>query len=852
MRADGSIVAILAVMILTLASQSVFWTHLNAENNRHLENETETKKYSPPISHLGAIQHPNVDPNVLGSSLINDLDLSENGSMISCGWFYDEVSIGGSVYHSEVRDNGYPSLDGFISIEDTNGQMDVFILNGSGYLRVHECEEDGRGGAYFMMDAYGFDSPLNLTGTPVTAQGYWVGHVTRNDTVDLLVRVPGSSARDMLLSTNGVIIVGDYIDNISFGLWNLSARKYTSVFAAELSFNGSWNWAAGAGGLNSTETAWGVTEDDDHVFIIGSYCMTSAGGQCTIDFGSHSITSVASSDIYVAALNKLTTQWDWVRSAGSSGYDDGKAIELGDDGHLYLGGNYRSSISIGLASLSNAGNDDVFIASMDTNGSWRWALGGGGNGHENVEDIAVFNQTVVVGGSHCISQSFCSSTFGSTTIPSNGYSDVFFASATTSGDWIQANGGGGSSSRYRADSATAVAYTNDAQLLVAGHFESSATFGTTSLTGYSGRYSGFIWTLFGDSDGDGVADGDDNCLTVSNPLQLDYDGDGKGNTCDDDDDDDGIPDDSDYCTHALLNWTSNQSTDYDSDGCQDAHEDSDDDGDGVLDITDLCQKGLLDWSSDETTDNDRDGCHDDVEDEDDDHDTILDDLDKCPRGKINWFPVSNNDHDSDGCMDSTEDGDDDDDGILDEPDLCSRGMLTWKSSPSNDFDSDGCRDSDEDDDDDNDTIPDWRDSCPTGSHGWVYTPETDHDQDGCHDHDGDGDDDDDGIPDEDDRCAWGRMGWTSNARTDFDGDGCEDREEDDDDDGDGVQDDVDSCPKSEIGWVSNSRDDADGDGCVDEPRGVLSLITSLIVPPSTILILALVGFLVIRRWKKAS
>ncbi len=72
---------------------------------------------------------------------------------------------------------------------------------------------------------------------------------------------------------------------------------------------------------------------------------------------------------------------------------------------------------------------------------------------------------------------------------------------------------------------------------------------TISLTASCGAYSAsasfsidVLPEPLDDADGDGVADGADNCPLTYNPSQQDTDGDGSGDLCDTDDDNDGYPD----------------------------------------------------------------------------------------------------------------------------------------------------------------------------------------------------------------------------------------------------------------------------------------------------------------------
>ena len=158
-----------------------------------------------------------------------------------------------------------------------------------------------------------------------------------------------------------------------------------------------------------------------------------------------------------------------------------------------------------------------------------------------------------------------------------------------------------------------------------------------------------------DGDGDGIADGADNCIGISNTDQIDTDHDGLGDACDPDDDNDGVLDAADNC-RLVANPDQN---DTDGDGVGDACT-NDTDGDGVLNAGDNCP--LI--ANPDQKDTDRDGIGDAC-DPDDDNDGLPDTADDCPA-------VANpgqDDRDSDGIGDAC-DPDNDNDGVPDTADNC--------------------------------------------------------------------------------------------------------------------------------------------------------------------------------------
>ena len=227
-----------------------------------------------------------------------------------------------------------------------------------------------------------------------------------------------------------------------------------------------------------------------------------------------------------------------------------------------------------------------------------------------------------------------------------------------------------------------------------GHQHACALLDDNSIVcwGHHGGQTGTIGTGYSQ---------DSNFNTISNYNSPQYVNTPLGvfvNTNTRDMDGDGIFNHQDQCPNGDTDWTSNSSTDYDNDGCQDSLEDLDDDNDYLLDTEeDANNNGIWD-SATETNPLDADT----------DDDGFIDSIDDLPLNSTEWL-----DTDLDG-IGNNADNDDDNDGWEDLfENMCGTNPLDSGSIP-NDFDGDGDCDA-VDSDDDNDGTPDGMDAFPFDS-----------------------------------------------------------------------------------------------------------------------------------------
>jgi hypothetical protein len=195
--------------------------------------------------------------------------------------------------------------------------------------------------------------------------------------------------------------------------------------------------------------------------------------------------------------------WQWASQSTGSGTTQVKNITVDAAGNSYVVGFFTEKAHFGATTLVSQGSSDLFVAKLSSAGQWQWAVSAGGSESDYATGVAVdaTGQLFVVG-------SFGTQAhFGSTTLTSQGDMDVFVAQLSAQGQWQWVKGAGGPG----LDRARALTISGAGDLLVAGQFKETASFGPHSLTS-SGDTDVFVACLKPNQDWQWAtsAGGDDN------------------------------------------------------------------------------------------------------------------------------------------------------------------------------------------------------------------------------------------------------------------------------------------------------------------------------------------------------
>ncbi|MBK8617477.1 MAG: SBBP repeat-containing protein [Anaerolineales bacterium] len=199
-------------------------------------------------------------------------------------------------------------------------------------------------------------------------------------------------------SSGNVYTTGWFIGTADFdpgvGTADLTAAGLADVFVSKLDRNGNFVWAKGMGGAG-TDAGSSITVDSNgSVYTTGNYAGLS-------DFdpgpGVADLTATGLADVFVSKLDS-NGNFVWAKSMGGEIYDRGAGIAVDSSGNIYTTGAFTTGSYVlnadfdpgpDTAYLTSAGQQDIFISKLDSNGNYVWAKSMGGTDYDYANGISV-------------------------------------------------------------------------------------------------------------------------------------------------------------------------------------------------------------------------------------------------------------------------------------------------------------------------------------------------------------------------------------------------------------------------------------------------------------------------------
>jgi hypothetical protein len=275
-------------------------------------------------------------------------------------------------------------------------------------------------------------------------------------------------------NSGNLYVAGKYEKNAKFNDVTLPCEGNHDMFVAQYSPTGNLNWI---------RTAGGTSGDYAHALAcVGNYVY--AGGEIegsgnTIKFPGSSVTlkCKGANDVMFAKYS-LNGTLMWARRAG--GYNSEKVLGITADqwGNVFICGYYKYSTQFESTTLSGKGNEDIFLAKYDPNGTLLWVKSAGSSGRDEAKSVQcdAYGNVYITG----LYSNGCQ--FGSQTLSAQ-YYDAFIAKYSSNGSLLWVKKGGG---KYN-DVGWSLALDNYGNMYVGGEFNSSSNFGgiTINTTGSS-------------------------------------------------------------------------------------------------------------------------------------------------------------------------------------------------------------------------------------------------------------------------------------------------------------------------------------------------------------------------------
>ena len=404
------------------------------------------------------------------------------------------VFVSGDFPSVDVDFDSGPSID----LQSSNGNNDVFLVKrtsagfhawtrtwgGISNDYAHGLAVDPKGNVYVTGQfAESVDFDPGLVVESYRALGSFDDFLTKynSDGSYAWTRVWGSASYDSTLgvtadSNGNVYVVGFFQDTVDFDpgpgldlhlMHEGSEYLSTDAFLTKYNSDGSYAWTRTWGG-GSSDVAQSVTTDQSGNIYVAGYFGS------TVDFdpgaGVSDQTSAGGDDAF---LTKFSSDgaYVWSRTWGGSNGDYAAAVAAGPGGSLYVVGNFQSTVDFdptsGIDPRTSNGQEDAFLTSYSSAGSYAWSRAWGGTQSDYSKDVTVGpDETVYVTGYFEGGADFNPGA-DSDDHTSAGGNDAFLAKYNSTGAYAWAKSWGGSGG----DRANGITVDSNRNIHVAGGYQ---------------------------------------------------------------------------------------------------------------------------------------------------------------------------------------------------------------------------------------------------------------------------------------------------------------------------------------------------------------------------------------------
>jgi hypothetical protein len=222
----------------------------------------------------------------------------------------------------------------------------------------------------------------------------------------------------------------------SAGTYNLTSAGNADIFIQKLGTDGNFVWAKAMGGTDYDEGNSISTDASGNIYTTGYF-------NGTVDFdpsaGTYNLTSAGYDDIFVQKLD-TDGNFVWAKAMGGTDYDESNSISTDASGNIYTTGNFTGTVdfdpSAGTYNLTSAGNYDIFVQKLDTDGNFVWAKAMGGTDYDRGYSITTdASGNIYTTGFFRVTANFDPSA-GTYNLTSAGYDDIFVAKYSPTGTSI--------------------------------------------------------------------------------------------------------------------------------------------------------------------------------------------------------------------------------------------------------------------------------------------------------------------------------------------------------------------------------------------------------------------------------